>query len=38
MLAAARDNGIADMTTVAEARNQAAKDLNEELLNADFQI
>jgi hypothetical protein len=35
---AARDNGIADMTTVAEARGQAVKDVNEEFLTADFQI
>jgi hypothetical protein len=35
---AARENGIADMAAVEEAREQAVKDLNQEFLTADYQI
>jgi hypothetical protein len=35
---AARENTITDMATVSAARKRAIKDLNEELLTADFQI
>ena len=35
---AARENGIADMVAVEEARKQAVNDLNEEFLTSDFQI
>ena len=35
---AAKDNGITDMAAVAEAREQAVKDVNEEFLTANFQI